>query len=232
MDAITDSSKIYIHIGAPRCGTCFLRNKIFPHIKNVKFSNKLNNSAKTDALQKLSTWLAHMGDGNELSCSIDNQILKNLDFSKKILISEEHFIWSVYHLMGNIGSRALLLKSFFPNAKIILSIRRQPEYFISVYKYLQTIETSHLPCKLKNIRSMLNLQIKPLSSHLFTSYKIPIGFETQYKFIPYDQGNTYFNRDLRSFISADLSWMKLYSIYANLFGEENILIIPQESLKN
>lgn len=216
--------EFYIHIGAPRTGSSFLRRNIFPGIQNVEFTNKqITRTPLTDFISCIS----HFGDGDELSSSISLE--PPIKYHKsKVLISEEHLIWSVYHMMGNVGSRALLLKKIFPEAKILITIRRQPEYFISIFRYSQELDNTGKVRQMKTIYNMLNLG--PVISDISISkkYGIPCGIRfTKYiKTYPIDK--LYFNRYWRHFITADLSWYRLYTIYSDLFGKENVIIIPQE----
>ena len=222
---------IYIHVGAPRTGTSFLRKHVFNNLENTKFYNKEN--VKTEHEQKVVDFfsqLAHMGDGNELSSSIENIKAPIFESGVKIIISEEHFIWSVYHMMGNIGSRAFLLKKFYKNAKIILTVRRQSEYFLSIFKYLNNKDNSHIKNQMKSIFNMLNIYKRITTITIYKYYKIPVGINIFYTFEVYDIGKFYFDRKLRPFLIADMSWLKVYEIYSSLFGKENVLVLPQEML--
>lgn len=234
---------LFIHVGAPRTGTSYLRKYVFPNVKDIKFYNKQfhydqaniddNESEVVNFFQRI----AHYGDGDETASSlgfIPSPTFINLDGSlpKNVLISEEHFIWSVYHMMGNIGSRALILKNYFPNAKIILTIRRQPEYIISVYKYLSQYKNPHLKYQMRNILNFSNLyeEIANITNSSFNW--IPIGINFYQKLSLSDIHENYFNRKLRHFITADMSWFRIYMIYSELFGKNNLLVLPQEMLLN
>jgi len=224
---------LYIHIGAPRTGTSFLRKQIFPYFKDTFFYNKQGILSKEETeIVRFFSNLAHYGDGDELSSSLN--IIKAPSFldKKKVIISEEHLIWSVYHMMGNIGSRALLLRKYYPNAKIILTIRRQPEYFISIFKYLQSYDNRHIKYQMRSIFKMLNLY-KELTKLIVTRFsKLPIGIKQETQLSLFNIDEYYFMRKMRHFISADFSWFRIYELYADLFGKNNILVLPQEMLLN
>ena len=220
--------EIFIHIGAPRTGTCYLRNNIYPYIHNVYYENKLEYTK--DGLFPLVDFfsrIAHIGDGDELSDSVFKPLLPQIN-ENKLLISEEHMIWSIFHMMGNVGSRALMLKKFCPNAKIIITIRRQPEYFISLFKYFRTLDSTHLHRQMCNIENMLNLDTHIEQMSLFFRFGVPCGAEILQKYFAYAIEHNYFDRGRRHFISADFSWYRLFEIYEELFGRENILVFPQE----
>lgn len=222
----------FIHIGAPRTGTSFLRNNVFPYIKNIYFENKLEyNNNENFPMVNFFSKMAHYGDGDELSNSVLNKIIPNIEH-KKILISEEHMIWSVYHMMGNVGSRAMLLKNYCPNAKIIMTIRRQPEYFISLFKYFKTLDSSNLHRQMARIDNMINLDWEFEKILLYFKMGLPLGVEFSHRYRMYDPSDKYFDRNYRHFISADFSWLRLLKIYEYLFGKENILVLPQEMISN
>ncbi|MFC1826891.1 hypothetical protein ACFLZQ_03050, partial [Thermodesulfobacteriota bacterium] len=224
--------EIFIHIGAPRTGTSYLRNNIFPYINNVYFENKLKYLKNGDfRIVEFFSKMGHYGDGDELSASIFSETMPHIE-KNKILISEEHFIWSVYHMMGNIGSRALMLKKCCPNAKIIMTIRRQPEYFISLFKYLTTLDTSTLQRQMVRIDNMINLDCALEQLKIYFKIGFPSGVKIVKKYQMSDPSEKYFDRHYRHFISADFSWLRLFEIYKNLFGQDNILILPQEMILN
>lgn len=215
---------IFVHVGAPRTGTSFLRSKVFPNVKNAQFEDK--KLSKTEMVKFLAS-ISHWGDGNELTASmpLHPPALK----PGKYIFSEEHLLWSVYHMMGNVGSRALLLKDKIPNAKIILTIRRQPEYYISVFSYFQELERWHLHRRMRSVISMLNMNDSITKIGLHQKWGIPVGISIGKKFETYSLDDKYFNRNWRNFMVADLSWLRLYEIYAELFGSDNVLVLPQET---
>jgi hypothetical protein len=131
-------------------------------------------------------------------------------------------------MMGNIGSRALLLKALCPDARIILTIRRQPEYFISVFKYFQTLRRKHLGRQLCYIENMLNIQRNTLAGSICLHHGIPCGIQTQIAYSMTPIHKRYFDRASRHFIAVDLSWLRLVDLYRQLFGDDNVLVIPQE----
>lgn len=214
---------VFVHVGAPRTGTSFLRKYVFPNVYNVHFENKQSTSTE---LTRFFSSLAHHGDGDELSESLTRRMPKLS--AKKVLVSEEHLIWSVYHMMGNIGSRALLLKQVIPEAKIILTIRRQPEYFISLFQYFQTLERGHLGRQMRSIENMLNLTKNIEQARLQWFGPIPCGIELEERLATFSIDQRYFRRDWRHFVAADFSWFRLFNIYAGLFGKGNVVVLPQE----
>ena len=224
-------NSFFVHIGAPRTGTSFLRKHIFPNIEGVYFKDKLSTETSgTTTLNSFFSQVAHLGEGDELSQERSRLILPETN-APKILISEEHLIWSVYHMMGNIGSRALFLKEVCPNAKIILTIRKQADYFVSIFKYFRTLESRHLHRQMYSLKHMLNIERKVTAINIFTKWSLPVGFELAWRYKSYSIAEHYFQRHRRHFIAADFSWHQLYKIYAQLFGEDNIIVLPHELLR-
>lgn len=219
-------SNLIIHIGAPRTGTSFLRSEIFPRLEKVKFVNK--QMVKDPSINYFDS-LSHYGDGDELSLSLQRlSILNQYGDNEKVLVSEEHLLWSVYHLFGNVGSRALLLKERFPDARILITIRRQPELLLSAYSYLRSLKKPERGNHLKSVWTFVNYapQIKDL--RLKTTSKLPTGIEWTETDSTYDIGLNYFKRSARHFVAADFSWLILYQKYSELFGPKNVLLLPQE----
>lgn len=215
--------ELFVHVGAPRTGTSFLRKNVFPRLEGIHFKNK---ETDPSALNKFFESIAHYGDGDELSEALPSA-MPHLE-AGKYLVSEEHFLWSVYHMMGNVRSRAGLLKKAVPDAKIILTIRRQPEYLNSIFSYFQNLDRSHLGRQMKSIEDMVNVAREFDSGSIFWLRNIPCGLGFYEKLKLIDINENYFNRDLRHFIAADFSWYRLYSIYADFFGRDKILVVPQE----
>jgi hypothetical protein len=110
----------------------------------------------------------------------------------------------VYHMMGNVGSRALILKKALPNAKILLTIRRQPEYFISIFSYFQQLERWHLNGKMRSIKNMLNVTDPITSMRIHHRWGVPLGMEIERKLATYSIDEKYFNRHWRNFMVAAL----------------------------
>lgn len=210
---------VFFHIGAPRTGTSFLRKNIFNNFEGLNFFNK--EMDLNDTVNKFSM-LAHICDGDELSLRLDNIVFP--EFNDDVLFSDEHFIWSVYHMMGNIRNRAHILKDKIPNIKIILTIRNQPDYFVSIYQYLAKRNNGKLSYKFKNIYKMTGIEV---------NRKIQLKPRVHVKktLSQLDIHSKYFNRNERPFIANDFSWLKLYEVYTEIFGLNNVLVLPQEQIE-
>lgn len=221
-----NTHNLFIHVGAPRTGTSFLRSEIFPRVSNVVFSNK---QMLTNEITSYFDELSHHGDGDEISIAVKGLNKPDIGQGKvKTLVSEEHLLWSVYHLLGNVGSRAIMLKQRFPDAKIILTIRRQPEFLLSTYSYLKSLKREEIGHHLKSPWRFVNYAPAIKNLKIKETLGFPTGLEWEESESTYSIGKNYFNRRARHFVSADFSWLSLYRIYADLFGDGNVLVLPQE----
>ncbi len=194
------NKEIYIHVGLPRTATTYLQRSIFPYFNDIKYVDLSDNKYsifrdlyfKNFIFYPLSNIKEHI---REYFCSLNQ---------KKILISDEmwfggtiggtHFNFSNNYFLSGV------LKEIFPNAKIILTIRRQDKWFESIYRYL--LRDGHYV----GIRQFLNYR-----NGEFYDY------------------STYFRKGPNIDVKI-LDYKKYIENYIKLFGENNILIIPQELL--
>jgi hypothetical protein len=72
---MTQDSQFFVHIGAPRTGTSFLRSEVFPNVANVTFEDKGTLSTE---MTNFFASISHWGDGDELSASL----LENISFQR------------------------------------------------------------------------------------------------------------------------------------------------------
>jgi len=103
--------KIFVHIGAYKTGTTLLQKKIFPFWQNIVYVNDL--------------WLSY---------------LALVDDSKKYIISNETLFgrpWARNSALSWAGERQkiiIALSRLFPDAQILLSLRRHSAFILSLYK--------------------------------------------------------------------------------------------------
>ena len=113
-------SKIFIHVGLPKTGTTYLQKYVFPKIKNITYVSPLNTS-------------------------MPNYILSVETDDKPILISDEylsihHFIDAKGHLHPSRYTILDNLKKLFPDANIILVLRKKEDWLNSFYvQYLKSV---------------------------------------------------------------------------------------------
>ena len=89
--------------------SCRVKNTALSAIKaKEKFYNKQGFVTKKEQdMADFLSALSHYGDGDELSNSLCRLKAPSFLDKENVILSEEHLIWSVYHMMGNIGSRIL-----------------------------------------------------------------------------------------------------------------------------
>jgi len=217
-----------VHVGAPRTGTSYLRKYVFPSLGGIQFLNKQSPSPDSRQTVKYFADLAHSADGDWLKGLEIAELGPPEGHSNRVLVSEEHFLWSPYHMFGDTVGRAALLKRAVPDARIIISIRHQPEHLISLYKYLSSLPKWHLHRQLDLIENMVDLEDRLSEIALQKFAGIPVGLGISKGFRQKEAGEHYFSRENRHFLSATISWTKVIDIYAELFGAKNVLVLPQE----
>ena len=206
---------IFIHVGLHKTATTFLQTKIFPFIKEVQVAGYCVETNSNCPLNNLVESYNNIKYKND-SKLIDNELklLKkeflnfiNQNKEKNILISNEALAASYRNY--NKSSHLYLancLKNSFNNAKIIYIIRKQSDWLESFYnQYI-----------IKN---------NAYSSIDFGGYS---GFTTLNQFIGYEN-NSFKNKGFLNI--NDLDWYYMTKNYIELFGKENVLVLPYELLK-
>lgn len=118
------------------------------------------------------------------------------------LLSREQFVGSAYNSFLTTWQNGQLLKKFFPYARILLVVRRQDHFLESVYH--QSLQQGHA---------------KSISAFLGYS-------RSERRFTPPPLQDPTINIDIRG-----LDWTEITKIYDELFGRENVLVLPFELLR-
>jgi hypothetical protein len=129
-----------IHIGDYKTGTSWLQTVGWPSQKHLYFAGDPVNSE----LDRLLRVLTHgedqdFLDGNIIEkLQIESARLRRLSDGKKVVLSREAFSCQCAFNGSNALRTAARLKLTFPDAKIIYFIRRQTDFFLSLYsQYLK-----------------------------------------------------------------------------------------------
>jgi|GEM_PF-3858496 hypothetical protein len=121
----------YLHIGLPKTGTTFLQRQIFP---NIDVSN-----VREECLEAI-VFLAECIDGDlqRLDWDSAKRILLDIlsDIKPPYLISHEGLVGDVFLGFHNRRDIADFLKFLFPDAVILITLRRQDEFIESIYTQL------------------------------------------------------------------------------------------------
>ncbi|MEX2596738.1 MAG: sulfotransferase domain-containing protein, partial [Salibacteraceae bacterium] len=123
--------EVFIHVGIPKTGSTFLQKKVFKNINHLDYYKSHPYLAeRVDSIPNMS----FSDDIDDLSNEITEYISKNS--IKKLLISNESLFGHPLHNFLNHELIIRNLKVIFPNAKILVVIRNQIDFFESLYKYV------------------------------------------------------------------------------------------------
>ena len=195
---------IYIHIGLPRTATSFLQQKVFSTISQERFFYN-----PTDLFQLTSSALHSYDYSEEFLVSQKSAIdcaLKQYN-GCTVLLSEETF--SMVPWTQNTRNNCRRIKYIFPDAKILLGIRYQTDYCLSIYQL----------CFQKNI-------FQPIDRYLnFKEGTFHSVSESKKEEINKDLYNTLHIHRLLRFPPLDIfavNFVGLLHDYVSTFGRENI----------
>jgi hypothetical protein len=187
--------EIYLHVGTYKTGSTFLQDKVFGHVPELAFFKHGD--------QEIMAPLLACTQGNVLFTELDRlrqdigDVLARLP-ENKALISHEDLSGYIYGSLANNKATTDVLKSIFPNARIILVIRRQDTFMESAY--LQTLKRGmSIP-----VRHFVGVTKKGT-------------FLTRRPDLEWPKMNVLW-----------LDWKKYIDNYVNTFGRDNVLVLPFE----
>ena len=124
-----EEKEIFIHVGMPKSSSTFLQHNFFNKLEDVYF-------AFDDELTKLFSKIASK-NSMLIDTSLERDIIKKFLLTigkKKIVISSEGLVGGMFDSFKYFENISRLMKEIFPNAKIILILRRQDSIIESLYK--------------------------------------------------------------------------------------------------
>jgi hypothetical protein len=139
---------VYLHLGMPKTGTTFLQARYFPYLKGIRYGGK-DMMALIDRIIYTNPIFLDLKRTEQEAQSI----LSNID-EESLLISHERLFGN---MLRNYEDNVYLtgcLKVVFPEAKLIIVIRRQDELVESIYK--QTLQSYYH----QKVSSFLNYRDK------------------------------------------------------------------------
>lgn len=123
--------KIYLHLGIHKTATKYLQEDVFPAIKDIAYL------ARAKYERDLLDSLLHQ---DVLTFNYHKDEIRDAFLAKAgqgdlpLLISNELFFGNIFYHNNNRYSLLLKLKTLFPEAKIMLSIRGQRQMIDSIYR--------------------------------------------------------------------------------------------------
>ncbi len=204
--------KIVLHIGLPKTATTFLQEMVFSKLNDVFFVGypevkKIENTPLfyINELNKHTYNKPELPENelNKLKSDI-SEYINNLA-EKNILISNETLCGQIISFQ-NSYKNARFLKEIFNSAKIVFTFRNQADWAESVYNQLMT----------KHNRYTINEE--------FLGYR---HGNSIHKMFRYNNGTFEENSQIYSF-----NWFLITKNYMEIYGKENVLVLPYELLKN
>lgn len=199
--------RIFIHVGMPKTATTFLQDKFFPRLAGVHYIGKgaYGHLSQRDIL------------GNLDRIARTNPNLLNLDIEAALIgemlrtIADERILISHERLFGNMNFSffdhsyiANSLQAIFPEATIVVIVRRQDELLESLYR--QTLR-NYFYEPVDRYLGFLDGRFRPPSFFPSTS-------------LPYPSHHA---------VTLDLE--RYCRNYMRLFGADNVAVLPYELLK-
>ena len=195
------SDNLLIHIGYHKTGSTWLQNELFISENNVFEPLSLKTAGRSalswDFIKGQDGYLLSPFDSNKevIKASVLQILKQRRDrFSKVFVLSSERL--SGQPSAGGFDASIIAnrLCDIFPKAKILIVIREQRSYILSLYfQYLSKVSAGVLSLK-------------------------------RYLNIPYDR--------IPFFSPNNLNYKLLIEHYYELFGKENILVLPYELFKS
>jgi hypothetical protein len=192
---------VILHVGLPKTATTFLQQQVFPHLAGVDMPYR-DDASLVRAFRDAVQENPLFQDTSMVKMLFAERRKARPD--KTLLISDESLIGASDFGFFNCSSIGKALKELFPDAKIFLVIRRQDDFAESLYK-----EALH------------QYHSVPLATFL--------GGDSR-QLLP----DPPYRRVLdRPYPKADLptfDWARYVDFYEDLFGPENVLVLPFELL--
>lgn len=123
--------RVVIHVGMSKAASTYLQHAVFPYMKNVYFVRRGPKDPIGALLLKMKVFNPVLLDSEEEKKVID-RFLDTVS-EESIVISDEWLFGTAWENFYNNYSTTDFLKKIFPQAKILLVIRRQVEWCESIY---------------------------------------------------------------------------------------------------
>jgi len=197
-------NRVFIHIGLHKTATKYFQHHVFPFLDKEKF---LYNSPLLD--QYLMDYM--MADKEDrkpiLKYVLDEkQRLLDENPNKAIVISRESMAGNLFSAYKYWEESTQLLKDMFPEAKVLVSLRYQPDWLVSCYR--ESLHEHHY----QNIDNFLNFDS---TSKTFVN--------------PEQSRNT---EGYANLYALNLDFTRMLKRLYSLFNKEQVAVYFYEDLKN
>ena len=194
----------YIHLGYPKNASTTLQTDVFPNIKNAFYLGRHYGSNYPFKSEKVSKAFYNLTMYDSIDCDLDDISTVIHEYVSQNIGEKDKLIISSESFANNMVDRGLLaerLKLIFPEAKILMLIREQ----------------------INALRSMYSFLVMQRGKNINIAYGRP-SVDSFEKWIV--EQELFFGK---SFITT-LKYYEYISVYAELFGEENITVLLFEEL--
>lgn len=195
----------FIYVGPHRSGSTFLQTYIFPNIENVYVPFRHDPMFNYRIQSEMDAHPMYV-DIPALRKELDKRLEHVED--KNVVISDEEYFgdYGHYNSDGNYiiepfhnhQYRAQFLAQLYPEAKIILSPRRQDHWVQSAYMHF--------------VQNYATISIDEFLYRTSDADKKPYAFHSRLPGVNYQR----------------LHWLKYIENYGSLFGPKNVLVVPQD----
>lgn len=194
---------VVLHVGVHRTGTTFLQQQFFPFLEGVHLVHRDN--YQDPPADSTAGRLVHVAGTNPLFLDLAAEqaaLERSLETAEQrtVLISMEQWFGSPWYGFHNNLDNSRKLKYLFPEARIILIIRRQDMLLESLYR--------------QHLRSYAHPTV-----HAFLNF-------ADGRFLELHRGQ----RSFPSVNPRTLDFHRYVSNYRSLFGEPNVLVLPFERM--
>jgi hypothetical protein len=191
------SKRIIIHVGMPKTATTFLQKEIFSQLENVLYWNK--HQYLHELIRNLPFRNIEDFDIDEVKMELESQLG---DIKEEfILISHESLFGHPFYNFSWHKENAQILNALFPEAHILVTIRKQDDFIESLY--LHSIQVGFA----QKLNRFLNYD---KNNKAFGNYA-------------YNKG---LNVDVHQ-----LNYCRFISVYEDLFGKNKVDVKPFELFK-
>ena len=213
---------IYLHVGMPKTATTLLQARCFPYFKGLRYQDK----DIKDLVERIIYTNPIFLDLERTKQEFDG-LLRNVS-EERLLISHERLFGN---MLRNYYDNVYLtdcLKAVFPNAKLVIVIRRQDELVESIYK--QSLQSWHH----QGINSFLNyrnrtfedscdqlglpnLDVKQIDLHRYVQNYVEHFGRENVSVLPYEL----LNHDQRAFLEKLAAALDVEPVYPTNNDREN-----------
>jgi hypothetical protein len=202
MNRMTEK-RIVLHVGLHKTATTFLQERVFPALPGVAFVHPLHYPQSSDG--PIERFMLEVFFRNAACIDLDRHReaihawLAQVEQDTVLISSEAIVGWPIEN-HSNLANNAELLQAMFPNARVILVVRRQDKWVESAYAQL-------------------------LKAGFSTSFERYVNWNVRTSaFEPYNVG-LYKGPNIDA---RDLDWAAFDRHYRGRFGEDAVLTLPFE----